>query len=129
MESNVDSTREKDDIVVERGAGRNKRKWTELEDEKLVESLLELVNNGAYKADNGFKPGYLGFLENSLSVKLPDSGLKGKPHIESRLKTLKKDFTMVYDLRYGNTSGFGWNAENQLVTASRDVWAEYAKVN
>ncbi|XP_017225252.1 uncharacterized protein At2g29880-like [Daucus carota subsp. sativus] len=112
---------------VERGAGRNKRKWSEEEDEKLVESLIELVNNGAYKADNGFKPGYLGFLENSLSVKLPTSGLKGKPHIESRIKTLKKDFNMVYDLRYGSTSGFGWNSENQLVTASRDVWAEYAK--
>lgn len=117
------------DNTVERGAGRNKRKWTELEDEKLVESLLELVNNGTYKADNGFKPGYLGFLESCMNLKVPDSGLKGKPHIEFRLKTLKKDFTMVYDLRYGNTSGFGWNSENQLVTASRDVWAEYSKAH
>ncbi|KAL8098071.1 hypothetical protein AgCh_031003 [Apium graveolens] len=127
MASDTNTTMEKEDNIVERGAGRNKRKWSELEDEKLVEALLELVNNGAFKADNGFKPGFLGFLKNSLNVKLPNSGLKGKPHIESRLKTLKKDYTMVYDLRYGSISGFGWNSENQLVTASRDVWAEYAK--
>ena len=69
MESNTDTI-----VDVERGAGRIKRKWSKLEDEKLVESLLEPVNNGAYKADNGFKPGYLGFLEISLSVKLPTSG-------------------------------------------------------
>ena len=51
MESNTDTI-----MDVERGAGRNKKKWSEQEDEKLVESLIELVNNGAYKADNGFKP-------------------------------------------------------------------------
>ncbi|KAK1394572.1 hypothetical protein POM88_013628 [Heracleum sosnowskyi] len=103
MESSFDNAAEKGtENTVERGAGRNKRKWTELEDEKLIESLLELVNNGTYKADNGFKSGYLGFLESCMNVKLPSSGLKRKPHIDSRLKTLKKDFTTVYDLRYGN---------------------------
>ena len=74
MESNTDTI-----VDVERGAGRIKRKWSKLEDEKLVESLLEPVNNGAYKADNVFKPGYLGFLEISLSVKLPTSGRDIKP--------------------------------------------------
>ncbi|KAL8146021.1 hypothetical protein AgCh_003960 [Apium graveolens] len=87
MESRVDT--------VERGVGKNKRKWTENEDGTLIESLLELVNNGACKVDNGFKSGYLDFLESSLNTKIPASGLKGKPHIEYRLKTLKKDFTAV----------------------------------
>ncbi|KAK1358691.1 hypothetical protein POM88_043165 [Heracleum sosnowskyi] len=80
MESGVDT--------VERGAGKNKRKWTEVEDEKLIESLLELVNNGTYKADNGFKSGYLTVLESSLSTKLPASGLKGRPHITINHKTV-----------------------------------------
>ncbi|KAK1389962.1 DNA-binding storekeeper protein-relatedtranscriptional regulator [Heracleum sosnowskyi] len=114
----------------ERGAGRNKRKWTEDEDEKLVEALMELVNTGNFKADNGFKPGYLTYLENSMQIKLPNAGLKGKPHIESRIKTFKKDFTVVYDIRYGaNSSGFGWNSEEHLVTAPRDVWIQYLKVH
>ena len=88
MESNNSS-------VLERGAGKNKRKWTEEEDEKLVEALMELVNTGKFKADNGFKPGYLTFLESSLQTKLPTARIKGKPHIESRMKTLKKDFSAV----------------------------------
>ncbi|KAL8093410.1 hypothetical protein AgCh_035330 [Apium graveolens] len=54
----VDVEVESTDSLVERGAGKNKRKWTEYEDEKLVEALLELVNTGKFKADNGFKPGY-----------------------------------------------------------------------
>lgn len=114
---------------VERGAGRNKRKWTEFEDEKLIETLIELVNIGNFKANNGLKPGYLIFLETSLQLKLPEAGLKGKSHIESRIKTLKKDFTVVYDLLYGtNSSGFGWNSKNIIITAPRDVWLQYLKV-
>ncbi|XP_074353804.1 uncharacterized protein LOC141692764 isoform X2 [Apium graveolens] len=58
MEVAVDVEVESTDSLVERGAGKNKRKWTEYEDEKLVEALLELVNTGKFKADNGFKPGY-----------------------------------------------------------------------
>ncbi|KAK1373446.1 hypothetical protein POM88_029639 [Heracleum sosnowskyi] len=58
-----------------------------------------------------------------MQIKLPNAGLKGKPHIESRIKTMKKDFTVVYDIRYGaNSSGFGCNSEEHLVTAPRDVW-------
>ena len=76
MESNNSS--------VERGAGKNKRKWTEDEDEKLVEALM---------------------------------------------KTLKKDFGVVYDICYGaNSSGFGWNAEDNVLTAPRDVWVQYLKL-
>ncbi|KAL8094776.1 hypothetical protein AgCh_036334 [Apium graveolens] len=83
--------------MLERGAGSNKRKWTEYEDEKLVEALMELLNAGNFKADNGFKPGSLTFLENSLQTKLPTAGIQGKPHIESGMKTLKKDLIVVYD--------------------------------
>ena len=116
--------------IVERGAGKNKRKWSEDEDEKLVEALTELVNSGNFKADNGFKPGYLTFLETTLQAKLPELGLKGKPHLESRIKTLKKDFTVVYDMRYGsNSSGFGWDSENHVVTAPRDMWISYLKAS
>lgn len=75
-----------------RGPGKNKRKWTQTEDFELVIALREMVNVGTCKADNGFKSDYLGFLEDKLQASLPNSGLKARPHIESRMKTLKKDF-------------------------------------
>ncbi|KAK6134033.1 hypothetical protein DH2020_032212 [Rehmannia glutinosa] len=91
-----------------RGRGKNKRKWKYEEDARLVEALLDMVNLGNYKAENGFKPGYLNYVEEKMQASLPNSGLKAKPHIESRIKTLKRDFHIVYDMLNGpNTSGFG----------------------
>lgn len=112
-----------------RGPGRNKRKWNDFQDSKLVEALLDMVNIGAYKADNGFKPGYLTFIEENLQVSLPNSGLKAKPHIESRIKTMKKDFNIVYDMVHGqNTSGFGYDIDKKCVTVEKDVWDTYLQV-
>ncbi|KAH6822924.1 hypothetical protein C2S53_002737 [Perilla frutescens var. hirtella] len=79
-------------------------------------------------AHNGFKPGYLNFVEEKLQVALLDSGLKAKPHIESRIKTLKRDFHIVYDILNGpNTSGFGMDPIKTRVTAKKHVWNVYLK--
>ena len=51
---------------------RNYRGWTKEEDAKLVEALLTMVNTGGYKADNGFRSGYLNHLEAALKVSLPE---------------------------------------------------------
>lgn len=40
---------------------------------------------------------------------------------------LKKDFLAVQKLR--NKSGFGWDDEKQIVTASGEVWADLVKVS
>lgn len=114
---------------VERGPGKNKRIWTEDEDAKLVAALVDMVNIGTYKAENGFKPGYLGHLEGALKRTLPDSGLKAKPHIESRIKTLKGQFTIVYDmLTSPSVSGFGWDDTRKCLTAEKEVWDSYLEV-
>ncbi|GKE53487.1 ALP1-like protein, partial [Tanacetum coccineum] len=94
---------------------RNYRGWTSVEDEKLVEALLTMKNTSGYKADNGFKPGYVTYLETLLKVSLPDSGLLAKPHIESRIKTMKDDWQVVYDM-LNSTSGFGYDKEKNCVT-------------
>ncbi|KAL8525974.1 hypothetical protein ACS0TY_015263 [Phlomoides rotata] len=75
-----------------KGCGKNKRKWKYDEEVKLIEALLDMINLGAYKAETGFKPSYLKYVEKKLQVSLPNSGFKARPHIESRIKTLKKDF-------------------------------------
>nr|XP_043630030.1 uncharacterized protein LOC122601328 [Erigeron canadensis] len=114
---------------VLRGAGRNKRPWTTHEDAKLIDALMDLHTSGKYSgADNGFKPGYHKAVEQLLEVSLPDSGLKADPHIKSRMKTLKANFSVVHDMLVGtNTSGFGWNSETCCIDAEDQVWNEYIK--
>ncbi|XP_076943005.1 uncharacterized protein LOC143613076 [Bidens hawaiensis] len=83
-----------------------------------------MVNNGVFKSDNGFKSGYLQHLEASLKESLPKSGILGKPHIESRIKTMKRDWQVVYDML--NTSGFGYDKElNCVTTSAPGVWETY----
>ena len=91
--------------------------------------MVELHNIGAYNADCGFRTGYLQELERMLLIKIPNGGIKAKPHIESRIRTLKKDWSIVYDMVYGrNTSGFGWDPIRKMVTAEKDVWDAYIMV-
>nr|KAJ0191930.1 hypothetical protein LSAT_V11C800404780 [Lactuca sativa] len=98
---------------------RNYRNWTINKDAKLVEALVNMVNMGGFKVDNGFKSGYLQHLENALKEKKnPNSGILGKPHIESKIKNMKKDWQVVYDMVNGmNTSGFGYDSSTHSVTA------------
>lgn len=89
-----------------------------------------MVNLGKFKAENGFKPGFLNYVEEKLQVSLPNSGLKAKPHIESRIKTLKKDFAIIYDMLNGsNTSGFGYDPIKKCITAEKAVWDTYLQVS
>ncbi|KAA8541963.1 hypothetical protein F0562_023115 [Nyssa sinensis] len=112
----------------DRGPGKNKKKWTENEDEKLIEAMFHAVNTGNHRADNDFKPEFYNVVERELNVKLPGAGIKAKPHIESRIKTMKRDFNIVYDMLYGpNTSGFGWDNDKKCVVAESPVWEEYIK--
>ncbi|CAI9295228.1 unnamed protein product [Lactuca saligna] len=70
---------------------RNYRTWTTHEDAKLVEAMLNMVNAGGFKVDNGFKSGYLQHLGQALKDSLPNAGILAKPHIESRIRTMKKE--------------------------------------
>ncbi|KAL6342693.1 hypothetical protein AAG906_013099 [Vitis piasezkii] len=60
-------------------------------------------------------------VEKMLEEKLPNSGLKASPHIESRVKTLKKQFNAIMDmLTHG--SGFSWDNEKKMVLCDQDVF-------
>ncbi|MFQ6634629.1 hypothetical protein Gotur_010915, partial [Gossypium turneri] len=55
--------------------------------------------------------------------------LKAKPNLESRIRTLKRDWSIVYDMLSGKTnSGFGWDEHRQLVVAEDAVWNSYINV-
>ncbi|KAA8549757.1 hypothetical protein F0562_001225 [Nyssa sinensis] len=90
--------------------------------------MFHVVNTGNHRANNGFKPGFYNVVERELNVKLPGVRIGVKPHIESRIKTMKKDFNIVYDMFYGpNTSGFGWDNDKKCVVSEPPVWEEYIK--
>ncbi|KDO57232.1 hypothetical protein CISIN_1g022123mg [Citrus sinensis] len=102
------------------------RFWSPDEDVKLVESLLDLYHEGRFCVDNNFKSGYLKVLETALETKLPGCGIKAKPHIESRIKTLKMQFRTLHDMLTGpNCRGFNWDPQRKIVTAEKAVWDAY----
>ncbi|MBA0610794.1 hypothetical protein Godav_011578 [Gossypium davidsonii] len=60
---------------------------------------------------------------------LPHAMLKAGPNLESRIRTLKKDWAIVYDMLSGkDNSSFGWDEHRQLVVAKDAVWHSYIKV-
>ncbi|MFQ6665197.1 hypothetical protein Gotur_032014 [Gossypium turneri] len=87
-----------------------KRKWVPEEDAALVSCMVDLHNVGTFNADTGFKASYLNELEKTLEKALPNAMLKAKPNMESRIRLLKRDWSIVYDMLNGqNDSGFGWD--------------------
>ncbi|MFQ6622388.1 hypothetical protein Gotur_002386 [Gossypium turneri] len=72
--------------------------------------MVDLHNVGSFNADTGFKAGYLNELEKTLEKALPNAMLKVKPNIESRIRLIKRDWSIVYDMLNGqNNCGFGWD--------------------
>ncbi|MFQ6624385.1 hypothetical protein Gotur_003764, partial [Gossypium turneri] len=103
-----------------------KRKWVPKEDAALISCMVNLHNVGTFNADTRFKAGYLNELEKMLEKALPNAMLKAKPNIESRIRLLKRDWSIVYDMLNGqNNSGFGWDEHRQLVVAEDAAWNSY----
>ncbi|KAL5550457.1 hypothetical protein UlMin_000633 [Ulmus minor] len=112
--------------ISKKGTRQNKRFWTGDEDIRLVEALLEKHNEGKVKAEGNFKSGHPKAIEKYLEEKLPGCELKTKPHIESRMKTLKTQFYVVHEmLTSPNCSGFGWDSDRKKVTVEKPIWDAY----
>ena len=71
--------------------GPSKRKLTLIEDLELVEVLVEYHHEREVTLRISLSlVRYLKVLEGKISTKLPNIGLRAKPNIESRLRTLKR---------------------------------------
>ncbi|XP_074299992.1 uncharacterized protein LOC141631191 [Silene latifolia] len=103
-------------------------RWSSVEDQALVSAMQDLLVLGGWKADNGqFKNGAYSKIETLLEEKLPGCGKRAKPHIESRVKTLRKQFDAITDMLSPQASGFGWNDEQKFVTCEHSVWEAWLK--
>ncbi|KAK9669474.1 hypothetical protein RND81_13G133000 [Saponaria officinalis] len=101
------------------------RRWTMEEDTLLVDLLLSLHVDGKWKAEGGFKSGYLVHLEKLISEKMPDAGLRAN-NIDSRLGYLKKRFNALLEIKQKG-SGFGWDESQKMVTGDRKIFDEWCK--
>ncbi|MBA0650085.1 hypothetical protein Goklo_017566, partial [Gossypium klotzschianum] len=73
------------------------RKWALEEDVASVACMVDLHNVGTFNADTRFKADYLNELEKMLEKVLPHAMLKAKPNLESRIRTLKRVWLIIYD--------------------------------
>ncbi|KAF4358676.1 hypothetical protein F8388_005616 [Cannabis sativa] len=84
-----------------------------------------MSQNSTWRADSGFKNGYLQQMEIMLEEKLPGSKLKASPHIESRIKNLKGKYSCLAELL--SLSGFSWDNEHSLLLCEKSAFDEYVK--
>ncbi|XP_073021718.1 uncharacterized protein [Primulina eburnea] len=109
-----------------RKSDKTRRSWTEREEECLIQALKEATTQG-WKSGNGFRPGYLAFLENHLKVSFPDSNLRGNPHINSKVHVWKKLYGSIVTIL--SKSGVGWNDTEKTIEASNEIWESLIKVD
>ncbi|KAK9012051.1 hypothetical protein V6N11_040121 [Hibiscus sabdariffa] len=105
--TNIESQRGKNQTVGRAKPVASKRMWTKQEDAALIECLHTLALDPHWKGDNGtFRSGYLSYIEKMLVTKLPTAQIRANPHIESRVKLLKRQYNALSEmLNIG--SGFG----------------------
>uniref|UniRef100_A0A5B7B7M6 Uncharacterized protein n=1 Tax=Davidia involucrata TaxID=16924 RepID=A0A5B7B7M6_DAVIN len=121
--------RRRNNMGSHRGKRKTNQRWTEEEDEKVVEALVDLAADNFWRDDNRtFKNGYLSRLESILGDKLPGCGLEEK-HIKSRIKLLKKQYNAITEMFDPNASGFGWNEQKNCVTCDEDAFNVWVKTH
>ncbi|KAL6272612.1 hypothetical protein ACE6H2_023304 [Prunus campanulata] len=65
-------------------------------------------------------------MEKVLNNLCPGAELKESPHIESKLKRWKKQYSIIYDII--NTSGFAWNDVKKCIEVdSNEAWETYVQ--
>ncbi|XP_040367427.1 uncharacterized protein LOC112178133 [Rosa chinensis] len=103
---------------------KSRRVWTSFEEESLLNVLDGIIVGGQCCDTESFKYGTLIKIENALNLLCPNSNMKASPHIESKLKKLKKDHRIIYDMM--NKSGFAWNDIKKCIEVdSNEVWDTY----
>ncbi|KAH6836367.1 hypothetical protein C2S53_011227 [Perilla frutescens var. hirtella] len=107
------------------GRGKNKRKWSSLEEETLLDFILELKLDPRWKCEGGFKNGFHQCLAEKMKNKFPECGLKAS-QVESKIKFLKEKYTIISDML--KSSGFQWDDKNKMVQCERQCFDEFCVI-
>ncbi|KAL8109184.1 hypothetical protein AgCh_025324 [Apium graveolens] len=110
----------------ESNSTRKCSRWTPVEDRALITAINDLLDVGGCKADNGqFKNGTWAKVEAIMLRKLPGCDKRAKPHIESRVKLLRRYYDAIAEMLSPTTSDFGWNDEGKFVILGEvSYWLE-----
>ncbi|KAH0643217.1 hypothetical protein KY290_035430 [Solanum tuberosum] len=109
-----------------RSTPSTRRTWTPTEESTLINGLKELCVNG-WRADNGtFRPGYLMELEDYLHEHHPESGLKGEPHVNSKLKFWKRCYASLSLLKGRSGLGFQYS-DGTIIIDDPKEWDKFLK--
>ncbi|KAL5849365.1 hypothetical protein ACOSQ3_007429 [Xanthoceras sorbifolium] len=113
---------------VMQGKSKQMRAWTIFEEESFLTVLKDFVANGKRCDTGNFKAGSLAQMEKALNQICLGSNLKANPHLESKLKKCKKNYSTIYNMM--NTSGFAWNDVKKCIEVdSNEAWENYVKRN
>uniref|UniRef100_A0A3Q7ICG3 Myb/SANT-like domain-containing protein n=1 Tax=Solanum lycopersicum TaxID=4081 RepID=A0A3Q7ICG3_SOLLC len=105
-----------------------RRTWTAAEERTLIDGLKALCVNG-WRGDNGtFKPGYLKELECYLCEHHPNSGLKGEPHVLSKIRYWKKCYASIAMLKSRSGLGFQYS-DGPIIVDDPKFWDDFLKVD
>ncbi|XP_073152797.1 uncharacterized protein [Henckelia pumila] len=105
---------------------KGRRVWTSGEEEVLIQSLKEAITGG-WKSENGFRCGYLNFLEKRLMTIFPGTDLRGCPHINSKIHVWKKTHGTLATLL--SRSGIGWNETKKMIESTDEAWEGFVKTD
>jgi hypothetical protein len=98
--------------------------WTKEQLRCLLEQLIESTQNGQ-TSDGGFKKAVFTACRREISQ------VTGVTYTEAQIKnkvgSLKNRWSILCWLK--DRSGFGWDDERKMVTATNDVWEEAIKVS
>ncbi|KAL8513546.1 hypothetical protein ACS0TY_012862 [Phlomoides rotata] len=100
----------------------SRRTWRPNEEALLIEQLKELISTGIWKAENGFRPGYLQKLEEKMRMNIHRTDIRAFPHINSKILTWKKHHGCI-QLALGET-GCGFNTSTKILDCSDTTWAQ-----